>query len=194
MEIIHRSNPLYHWTGIYLLGESELILSHQIGLPTPHERISIDKGICGAAAREKSTIIVDDVNSDPRYIACSLNTRSEIVVPLMGAGGEVLGEIDIDSDQPGAFADSDRQILEEAAKKLSSFLQARNISNPTIPAKAGLKCVRKRLGHDSCAGKRDGHRGKNVFLSLNYDVGLVVTPLPDLIQAFLAGASRQMAS
>ena len=86
-------NPLYHWTGVYLMSGKELALSHQIGLPTPHERISIDKGICGAAAREKKTVIVEEVNADPRYIACSLKTRSEIVVPLMGSTGAVLGVI-----------------------------------------------------------------------------------------------------
>jgi L-methionine (R)-S-oxide reductase len=138
VELIHKSNPLYHWTGVYLMSGKELALSHQIGLPTPHERISIDEGICGAAAREKKTVIVEDVNADPRYIACSLKTRSEIVVPLMGSTGAVLGEIDIDSDESGAFTGSDRIILEEAAIKIAAFLESSVAPHPAKPALDGI--------------------------------------------------------
>ena len=78
------------------------MLGPYLGKPSPHTRIPLNRGICGAAASQKATIIVDDVNSDPRYLACSLETKSEIVVPIM-RGADVLGEIDIDSDQPAAF-------------------------------------------------------------------------------------------
>ena len=64
----------------------------------------IDSGICGAAVREEDTIIVDDVNSDPRYLACSLETKSEIVVPIF-KNGKVVGELDIDSHTPAAFTE-----------------------------------------------------------------------------------------
>ena len=94
--------PHYTWVGIYLLDGDELVLGPFLGKPSPHTRIPLGRGICGAAAAEKATIIVDDVNADPRYLACSIETQSEIVVPIM-SGGEVLGEIDIDSDQPAAF-------------------------------------------------------------------------------------------
>ncbi|MCI0595989.1 MAG: GAF domain-containing protein, partial [candidate division Zixibacteria bacterium] len=73
-----------------------------------------DSGICGAAAQEKDTVIVPDVNADPRYLACSIETKSEIVVPLM-CGGKVVGEIDIDSDLPNAFDSDDQKLLEEIA-------------------------------------------------------------------------------
>ena len=76
--------------------------------------IELNKGICCAAASQKKSIIVEDVNADPRFLACSLTTRSEIVVPLMD-GHTCLGEIDIDSDKPGYFTDEDRQMLEEIA-------------------------------------------------------------------------------
>jgi GAF domain-containing protein len=79
------------------------------------------RGICGAAATEKATIVVDDVNADPRYLACSLETRSEIVVPIM-RGEQVLGELDIDSDKPAAFGPSDRALLERAAAALAKKL------------------------------------------------------------------------
>ena len=94
--------PDYTWVGIYLLDGNELVLGPFVGKPSPHTRIPLGRGICGAAATEKPTIIVDDVNADPRYLACSIETQSEIVVPIMH-GGEVLGEIDIDSDRPAAF-------------------------------------------------------------------------------------------
>jgi GAF domain-containing protein len=109
----------YTWVGVYLLVGNELVLGPFEGKPSPHTRIPLGQGICGAAATEKATIIVDDVNADPRYLACSLETRSEIVVPIM-QGSEVLGEIDIDSDRPAAFDEADRHLLEEVASLLAS--------------------------------------------------------------------------
>ena len=108
----------YTWVGIYLLEGDELVLGPYLGKPSPHTRIPLGRGICGAAAAEKATIVVDDVNSDPRYLACSIETRSEIVVPIM-RGGAVLGEIDIDSDRPAAFGDEDRQLVESVARLLA---------------------------------------------------------------------------
>ena len=110
--------PYYTWAGIYLLEGQELVLGPYVGKPSPHTRIPLNRGICGAAASEKATIIVDDVNSDPRYLACSIETRSEIVVPIM-RGDTVLGEIDIDSDGVAAFGDKDRQLLETVAAALA---------------------------------------------------------------------------
>src|SRR6185503_1454145 len=98
VEILKREMPSYTWVGIYLLEGDELVLGPFLGKPSPHTRIPLTRGICGAAATEKQTIIVDDVHADPRYLACSLETRSEIVVPIL-SGAQVLGEIDIDSDR-----------------------------------------------------------------------------------------------
>lgn len=111
--------PAYSWVGIYLLDGNELVLGPFVGKPSPHTRIPLGRGICGAAASEKKTIVVDDVNADPRYLACSLETKSEIVVPIM-LDGDVLGEIDIDSDRPAAFGDDDRVLLERIADLLAS--------------------------------------------------------------------------
>lgn len=108
----------YTWAGIYLLEGEELVLGPYIGKPSPHTRIPLNQGICGAAASAKATIIVDDVNSDPRYLACSIETRSEIVVPIMREG-MVLGEIDVDSDGVAAFGPSDRELLETVANALA---------------------------------------------------------------------------
>lgn len=113
--------PHYSWVGIYLLEGDELVLGPYLGKPSPHTRIPLNRGICGAAASQKQSIIVDDVNSDPRYLACSIETKSEIVVPIM-RGESVLGEIDIDSDQGSAFGDQDRILLEAVAGALASRL------------------------------------------------------------------------
>lgn len=110
--------PHYTWVGIYLVEGEELVLGPYLGKPSPHTRIPLGKGICGAAVTEKATIVVDDVNADPRYLACSVETRSEIVVPIM-RGSQPLGEIDIDSDQPAAFGDADRALLEPVAAMLA---------------------------------------------------------------------------
>ena len=113
--------PHYTWVGIYVLEGKELVLGPFLGKPSPHTRIPLGQGICGAAAAEKATIVVDDVNADPRYLACSIETQSEIVVPIM-RDGDVFGEIDIDSDQPAAFGAADRALLEPVAALLADRL------------------------------------------------------------------------
>jgi GAF domain-containing protein len=113
--------PRYQWVGIYLLEGDELVLGPFRGKPSPHTRIPLGRGICGAAATAKATIVVDDVNSDPRYLACSIETQSEIVVPIM-RGDRVLGEIDIDSDTRAAFGREDRELLERVAALLAEKL------------------------------------------------------------------------
>jgi L-methionine (R)-S-oxide reductase len=116
--------PDYDWVGIYVLYGNELALGPFAGESSPHTRIPLGRGICGAAASEKQTIIVDDVNKDPRYLACSVRTRSEIVVPILSADGthDVLGEIDIDSDRHAAFDVADKAMLEAIAALLAPRL------------------------------------------------------------------------
>lgn len=116
-----KDRPGYTWVGIYLLDGNELVLGPYLGKPSPHTRIPLGRGICGAAATEKATIIVDDVHADPRYLACSIETKSEIVVPIM-LDGQVLGELDIDSDAPAAFGDEDRALVEAVAAMLAPRL------------------------------------------------------------------------
>lgn len=112
--------PKYTWVGIYLVEGEELVLHNYIGKPSPHTRIPIGQGICGAAVQERQSIIVDDVNSDPRYLACSVETRSEIVVPIM-SGNKIFGEIDIDSDFEAIFHEGDREVLEKCASFLAKL-------------------------------------------------------------------------
>jgi len=120
VKLLEGSFPKYTWVGIYLVEGDELVLHNYIGKPSPHTRIPIGQGICGAAVQEKQSIIIDDVNSDPRYLACSVETRSEIVVPIM-SGSKTLGEIDIDSDQEAVFHEGDREILEKCASILAKL-------------------------------------------------------------------------
>ena len=110
--------PYYTWVGIYVMDGRELVLGPFLGKPSPHTRIPLGSGICGAAATERATIVVDDVNADARYLACSIETQSEIVVPIM-RGSDVLGEIDIDSDRRAAFNQQDRALLEPVAELLA---------------------------------------------------------------------------
>jgi GAF domain-containing protein len=127
VSLLKQERPGYTWVGIYLLVGNELVLGPFLGKPSPHTRIPLGRGICGAAAAEKTTLVVDDVNADPRYLACSLETRSEIVVPIL-RDGDVLGELDIDSDLPAAFGDEDRVLLERAATALAGRLRGQDLS------------------------------------------------------------------
>jgi len=111
----------YSWVGIYLVEGEDLVLGPWRGpQATEHVRIPVGQGVCGAAAASGETEIVDDVNADPRYLACFASTRSEIVVPI-AHDGRVVGEIDIDSDRPAAFGDEDRELLERVAVLLGPF-------------------------------------------------------------------------
>jgi L-methionine (R)-S-oxide reductase len=120
IDILHDSFPHYSWVGIYLVSGADLVLGPWRGpQETEHTRIPIGEGICGAAAASGRTEVVDDVNADDRYLACFASTRSEIVVPIVHER-EVVGEIDIDSDEPAAFGEADREFLERVASLVSS--------------------------------------------------------------------------
>jgi len=107
-------------TGVYLyaLRGEFLELDAHAGRDTEHVRIPVGSGICGLSARTRRTVVVDDVASDPRYLACNLETRSEIVVPVM-RGDRYLAQIDVDSDHAAAFGPEDRAFLEEVALLLA---------------------------------------------------------------------------
>jgi GAF domain-containing protein len=120
--LLQRERKHYNWVGVYFLDGTELVLGPYVGAPSPHVRIAVDKGICGAAVRDGRTVNVPDVNADPRYLACSLETKSEIVVPI-ALEGRILGELDIDSHTPNAFTADDRALLEQVARQLAPALQ-----------------------------------------------------------------------
>lgn len=127
--LLHEKLTRYNWVGFYMLekdGDRDvLVLGPFKGTMTPHTRIPLNQGICGAAASTGKTIVIDDVNSDPRYLACSLETKSEIVVPVFVCG-KVVGELDIDSHFLAAFGPDDRALCEHAALVLGQFLERRS--------------------------------------------------------------------
>jgi GAF domain-containing protein len=116
----------YNWVGFYMLEPGAeppmLVLGHFQGAMTPHTRIPLNQGICGAAASSGKTVIVDDVRSDPRYLACSVETKSEIVVPVF-VREQVAGELDIDSHFPAAFGLEDRELVEYCAQLVGKRLE-----------------------------------------------------------------------
>jgi L-methionine (R)-S-oxide reductase len=125
--LLHEKLTRYNWVGWYMLEKEDddiLVLGPFKGTMTPHTRIPLNQGICGAAASTGKTIVVDDVNSDSRYLACSLETKSEIVVPIF-VHGEVAGELDIDSHFLAAFGPEDRRLCEHAAVILGKFIESR---------------------------------------------------------------------
>ncbi len=127
-QLLKEERVHFTWVGFYLLQEEDvLVLGPYVGKPTPHTQIPLNAGICGAAASSGETIIVDDVNADPRYLACTLETKSEIVVPLI-YNEQVLGEIDIDSDTPAAFTQQDKVLLEAIASLISEKIHRRIMS------------------------------------------------------------------
>lgn len=121
VSVLHDRFDDYSWVGIYLVEGQDLVLGPWQGPEaTEHVRIQVGQGICGAAAASGETEVVDDVNADPRYLACFPSTRSEIVVPI-AYEGKVVGEIDIDSDRPAAFGPDDRTFLERVALLISPY-------------------------------------------------------------------------
>ena len=124
--LLHEKQTRYNWVGFYMIEQSGdpnmLILGAFRGTMTPHTRIPLNQGICGAAASSGKTIVVDDVNADSRYLACSLETKSEIVVPVF-VHKKVVGELDIDSHFLAAFGPEDRRLCEHAASVLGKYLE-----------------------------------------------------------------------
>jgi len=109
--------PHYDWCGVYRLEGDVLVLDEYVGETTEHARIAVGIGVCGTAVAEDRNQIVPDVAALDNYLACSLETASEIVV-LIRCHGAVLGQIDIDSHRPGAFDESDERLLEQLAERI----------------------------------------------------------------------------
>ena len=125
--LLHERMLKYNWVGFYMLEAGAhppmLVLGAFEGAMTPHTRIPLNQGICGAAASSGQTVVVDDVSKDPRYLACSLETKSEIVVPVFVHGG-VVGELDIDSHFPAAFTPEHQEFVQYCAQLVGKKLEA----------------------------------------------------------------------
>lgn len=118
VRILKEERETYNWVGIYLLDVSALVLHNYIGKPTDHTRIPVGTGVCGIAVAEGANQIVGDVTRLNNYLACSIETRSEIVV-LIRRGAEIFGQIDIDSDLEDAFGEADEALLSRVADSLA---------------------------------------------------------------------------
>ncbi|MFX0052952.1 MAG: GAF domain-containing protein, partial [Candidatus Hermodarchaeota archaeon] len=117
--------PHFHWTGIYLLDKEsqELYLEYYIGKPTEHTRIPVGKGVCESAVSDHEDKIIEDISKENNYLACSLDTRSEIVI-LIEDNSEIIGQIDVDSDEIGAFNRVDRNYLCQIATLIVKALRS----------------------------------------------------------------------
>jgi hypothetical protein len=111
----------YFWVGFYLVRGGELRLGPFQG-PVACYRIRYGRGVCGTAWEQAKTLIVPDVEAFPGHIACSSLSRSEIVVPLRNAKGEVVGVLDIDSKELNAFTPAEGEMLEEVCAAITEML------------------------------------------------------------------------
>lgn len=106
--------PNYNWSGIYRLENNTLVLDEFVGDDTEHIRIPVGVGVCGTAVAENKNQVIEDVRTLENYLACSLKTRSEIVV-LIKNDGKTLGQIDVDGHKVAAFDSSDEAFLTRLA-------------------------------------------------------------------------------
>ncbi len=113
----------YDWSGVYRLEGDTLVLDEYVGATTDHTHIPVGRGVCGTAVAEDRNQVIEDVRNLTNYLACSTQTRSEIVVLIRAKTGEVLGQIDIDGHQVGAFDGSDEKLLEGIARILAGRWQ-----------------------------------------------------------------------
>ncbi len=122
VEALRCAEPLHAWVGIYYLRGETLELGPFSGVPTTHTRIAAGQGVCGTAVAERENQIVEDVRQCRNYLLCSEAVRSEIVV-LIWRDHEILGVIDIDSDEVGTFGFSDEQELNKVAKLIAPLVR-----------------------------------------------------------------------
>ena len=121
---IEKGDNRFDWVGVYLLGDdNELWLHNYVGEPTEHAKIPVGTGVCGRAIQERTNLNIPDVSAEENYLACSPDVQSELVV-LIRAGEDIFGQIDIDSEEKGAFTEEDEVALIGIADKLAEQLAA----------------------------------------------------------------------
>lgn len=119
VEMLHTSNPRFHWTGIYeLFPDNMLHLGPFIGAPTDHVFIGVGRGVCGTAVALKQNINLPDVSLEPNYLACSQETKSELVV-LIRKGDTIYAQLDLDSHEIGAFDSASETMVQAVADALA---------------------------------------------------------------------------
>jgi GAF domain-containing protein len=120
--VLHAALSYASWTGFYRVVEPELLRIGPYQGPPGCLEIPFGRGVCGAAAAEETTQVVADVHDFPGHIACDARARSEIVVPVYDADGRLAAVLDVDSHEPHAFDDADREGLERLARILAPHL------------------------------------------------------------------------
>jgi GAF domain-containing protein len=114
-------SPRFNWVGIYVLKGKVLELGPFIGAPSEHKRIPVGQGVCGTAVAENADQNVPDVRERGNYLACSLETRSELVVLIRDRKGKILGQVDIDSHTVNAFGAHEEEAVRTVAKELGEL-------------------------------------------------------------------------
>lgn len=123
MRYLHDHRDDYHWVGVYKLEGPELVLGPYVGPETDHARIPIGRGVCGTAVAENKNQIVRDVRELTNYLACNLETRSEIVVLIRERSSQrILGQIDVDGTKVGQFGKEEEAFLAAVAERLERHL------------------------------------------------------------------------
>lgn len=123
--ILHHAFPHFFWTGFYRVIAPKILAIGPYQGTLGCLTISFDKGVCGFSANAKETVIVNDVHEFEGHIACDSRSCSEIVVPLFGKSGEVIGVLDIDSVEYSAFDTADAKYLELICQLISSTGKAK---------------------------------------------------------------------
>jgi GAF domain-containing protein len=111
----------FNWVGIYLLKGDTLELGPFIGAPTDHTHIKVGVGVCGTAVARNEDLNVPDVHAVDNYLACSLETASELVVLIRDREGRTVGQIDIDSHSRGAFGPAEEAAVKQVARELGEW-------------------------------------------------------------------------
>ncbi|MFL6194948.1 MAG: GAF domain-containing protein [Thermoanaerobaculia bacterium] len=132
--ILHQKLPAASWTGFYRVVAPRLLRVGPYQGPLGCLEIPFDRGVCGAAARERAPQVVADVQQFPGHIACDEAARSEIVIPIFDRAGELVAVLDIDSHQPASFDETDREGLERIAARLSAALGGSGAAFYKIPS------------------------------------------------------------
>jgi len=121
---LHEKMARYNWVGFYLVDAADpdlLVIGPYVGSFAPNERIPLDTGLCGLAARTGQTVVVDDVTKDPAYLQGSSMVISEIVVPI-SVGGKIAGELDVESYFPNTFTRIERDFVEGCARIVAKYM------------------------------------------------------------------------
>lgn len=110
----------YGCVSIYGVTQTEIVALGWTGTEEPaHMRFPVTRGLTGVVVKERTPLVLGDVRKDPRYLVAFTQTRSEMIVPVIGAGGMIVGTINIDSERENAFSDQDLRFVEQCAKKMT---------------------------------------------------------------------------